>query len=515
MARVSNRSTWHLAALALVAGLAVAACSSLLGDFAAVDELADASQGFDGSEDASAETDGSDARSSEGGRTDAGKANGTACAGRLECASGFCTEGVCCESACKGVCETCASSSTAGRCVAIPDKTDPRTECTMASLLDAGPSTEGGQDAAKAGDVAAEGAITDAPAEAGDTGVEGAAPDAGFNAPEGGVTTTPSACAGWCNGQRACSFPDRSTTCGSAFCNAHGQTGRFACDGTGQCGVALEDCTAYACEGSACKTSCANQSDCLSGYFCNAQATCQQQKGDGVPCTLPTECQSGYCVSGGSGSVCCSSACDPSTIPGATCVATGHVGECQCSVSCGDAGACRLFYRDADGDSYGDGNTANAVVGCDNASPPSGYVADNTDCDDRDANVHPGQTAYYGTTSLGTATYDYNCDGKLEKQTPEYPGESCGYCGSSGGMFLNCTASATCSSSGAQSGFGCGLVSGGCSTLCLLYCGTFSDTGFTSPVSCGAFGTLTICGTCSASGGSPSSSTGSQQQLCH
>jgi hypothetical protein len=512
MARVSIRSTWHLAALILIIPLAIAACSGLLGDFTMGGDVTDASQGSDGSQDTSV---GMDVADGEGGRTDGGKANGASCATRRECASNFCTEGVCCESACQGVCETCVAPSTPGRCAAIPDKTDPRMECTMASLPEGGPNSDAGGDAMSTGDVAGDHATADASGDVSEGGIVDAEPDVGFNVPEGGVTTNPGACAGSCNGQRACTFPDRTTTCGSAFCNSHRQTGRFACDGTGRCGLDIQECTAYACGGSACKTSCASQTDCLLGYFCNGQATCQMQKDEGVPCTLPNECKSGFCVNGGSGgSVCCSSACDPSTIPGATCVKMDHVGECQCSVNCGDAGACRLFYRDADGDSYGDSNTANAVVGCSNASPPSGYVADNTDCDDKDANVHPGQTVYYGVPSKGTGTYDYNCDGKIEKQTPEYPGDSCGYCGSSGGTFLNCAASSTCSSANAQSGFGCGLTSGGCSPVCLLFCGTFSNTGFTSAVSCGAVGTLTICGTCSASGGAPSSGTGSQQQLC-
>jgi hypothetical protein len=236
---------------------------------------------------------------------------------------------------------------------------------------------------------------------------------------------------------------------------------------------------------------------------------CQQKKDDAVPCSLPNECNSGYCVSG----VCCSSECNPSTIAGATCVKPGHVGQCQCQLDCGDAGACRLFYRDFDSDSYGDPNTTQ--VGCDNASPPPGYVADNTDCDDHDGNVHPGQTAYYGSPSMGTGTYDYNCDGKLEKQTPEYTnGESCEFCGSSGQLF-NCVSSATCGSANEQSGFGCGLTTGGCSQICLLLCGNFSTTGFTQAVSCGANGTLTYCGTCSAANGYPSNGSGSYQQLCH
>ena len=42
------------------------------------------------------------------------------------------------------------------------------------------------------------------------------------------------------------------------------------------------------------------------------------------------------------------------------------------------------FYADADGDGYGDETTA--AAGC---AAPSGYVDDDTDCDDTDADVHP------------------------------------------------------------------------------------------------------------------------------
>lgn len=44
---------------------------------------------------------------------------GEPCSLASECASGFCVEGVCCDSACTGQCETCAGA-TPGQCQAVP-----------------------------------------------------------------------------------------------------------------------------------------------------------------------------------------------------------------------------------------------------------------------------------------------------------------------------------------------------------------------------------------------------------
>jgi hypothetical protein len=45
---------------------------------------------------------------------------GSMCALGEECVSGFCTEGVCCETACTGLCETCAKSVPVGVCTVLP-----------------------------------------------------------------------------------------------------------------------------------------------------------------------------------------------------------------------------------------------------------------------------------------------------------------------------------------------------------------------------------------------------------
>ena len=63
-----------------------------------------------------------------------------------------------------------------------------------------------------------------------------------------------------------------------------------------------------------------------------------------------------------------------------------------------------LFYKDTDGDGYGDIN--NTILA---SAMPNGYVANNTDCDDGNPTVNPGQSEIYGDE------IDNNCDGAIDE----------------------------------------------------------------------------------------------------
>lgn len=76
---------------------------------------------------------------------------------------------------------------------------------------------------------------------------------------------------------------------------------------------------------------------------------------------------------------------------------------------------CRLqtYYPDLDLDGYGD--PAAPLQAC---QLPAGYASEAGDCDDADADVHPGQTAYFALASVGAGTHDYDCDGVVELEHP-------------------------------------------------------------------------------------------------
>jgi len=69
------------------------------------------------------------------------------------------------------------------------------------------------------------------------------------------------------------------------------------------------------------------------------------------------------------------------------------------------------WYQDADGDGYG--NASSSSEAC---TEPSGFVADDTDCDDENADIHPGAVEYCDGV-------DSDCDGLADEDEHESWGD--------------------------------------------------------------------------------------------
>jgi hypothetical protein len=68
-----------------------------------------------------------------------------------------------------------------------------------------------------------------------------------------------------------------------------------------------------------------------------------------------------------------------------------------------DEGVLTTYYKDEDGDGYGD--ASESVQACE---PPTGYVVNNSDCDDTKANVNPSAVEVYNWI-------DDNCDNQIDE----------------------------------------------------------------------------------------------------
>jgi hypothetical protein len=232
---------------------------------------------------------------------------GQACGAATECASGFCADGVCCESGCDGVCVSCAQPSAPGRCLPVP-----------AGMADT--STN--------------------PAQV--CGDEGAA-SCGLD--------------GRCDGVGGCQRYAAGVPCRPEVCDAstNSWTPAGACAATGCSAPGPRSCAPFRCDaqGVRCSTLCASNADCAAPAVCR-DGSCGVRPG-GSPCAKAADCGSGFCAQG----VCCNSACGESCY---ACNLPDRLGVCTALPDGGrdPAGVCT-----DDGESTcGNDGTCNGSGGC-------------------------------------------------------------------------------------------------------------------------------------------------------
>ena len=289
-----------------------------------------------------------------------------------QCPNGFCVDGVCCDTACDGVCESCALTGKVGTCSPIKNAKDD--VCGVDAMCDGSGACRKllGKACAFSSECAS-GSCVD------------------------GVCCGSAAC-GTC---QSCAMPGYEGTCTVVprfTDDADSCTGERTCDGLGMCrsknGTACGDnseCTSLNCvDGVCCNEAC--DGTC---YSCNQQGsagTCKPIDGDQDP----------------SATVACTGSSICTARAGATPACKIKDGEtCTKSADCLN-GSCITSYHDGDHDGYGGAG----VTRCELA-PVAGYVLMGGDCCDSDPNAHPG-ISNYSTSTDACGGFDWNCDGKVE-----------------------------------------------------------------------------------------------------
>jgi hypothetical protein len=304
---------------------------------------------------------------------------GSLCARSEDCGSGHCTDGVCCDTACDGACESCALTGKLGVCAPVESASDDR--CDGASTCDAkGACRKALSWSCVSGTDCASGNCVD------------------------GVCCGTSTC-GTC---QSCGLPDSLGRC--APVSPRTEDGDSACAGNMTCGelgtcvrkngqscTASGDCASRQCvDGVCCESAC--DDGCYACNLAGKEGRCAPLARIEDPAAATSCAGSRYCDIGSDGApVCLSKLADG--VP------------CTFALQC-ESGVCGTYYLDADNDGYG----AQAVTTC-GSHPPVGAAAVGGDCCDSADNVHPGVTEF-SKVANACGGFDFNCDGREERVAP-------------------------------------------------------------------------------------------------
>jgi hypothetical protein len=310
-----------------------------------------------------------------------GLTNGSACGGDGDCQSTHCVDGVCCDSACTGACQSCGLPGEAGTCLPVPLAAGSmgRTGQCAPYLCDgASPFCPG---TCASDDYCAPGEYCDGTGHCQLTKAQGATCDtsaganclvAGCRVCDPGACVDGVCCDGSCaGGCQACAVSAGAVVDGVCQTVATHAVGRARC-GLFLCGGDVD-----------CPTTCQADADCTGsggmGVHC-VDHECRGVLPLGFACTKGKECGSGNCVDG----LCCDAACDGACV---SCNQPGHEGSCtvtatpegsDCTGEGHCAGSCAgTSFADAHCAYPGDAQSCGLCLVCDgngkcSKAPPSG-----------------------------------------------------------------------------------------------------------------------------------------------
>jgi hypothetical protein len=277
---------------------------------------------------------------------------GQSCSTGSACSSGNCTDGICCDTACSGACESCNQAGLEGTCTPFAAGATGTPSCAP-HLCD-------GQNGACPEACASDDECASYAYCGGSDCID--------KLPQGSTCTVPESCvSGFCERGICC---DQTCNGGCASCEIPGALG--VCTALNAGSEGNPSCAPLLCNGIdfACPATCSGDTDCAAGTYCETNSgECRPPERKGSPCVKNSGCESNMCVDG----VCCDSACgDGATTDCQACsIAEGSTVDGQCEpIAAGSV--CRASSGTCDAAEVCDGLSIQCPVDAPPSCPAAG-----------------------------------------------------------------------------------------------------------------------------------------------